>query len=159
MAVEVCAGLTELRDEVLLSLYQAAIADLTELKVIDRTMLILDIFAQHADHQQAIDRRHEDLAGLGLAGAADVDAREQAQLHRLLGGPAISAGRRLRRAIVLGLATMEHTIDVMRSYGEYYVPMTRPARTLFPNTQRQAEALGERLKAARLRIVEALRHV
>jgi transcriptional regulator with XRE-family HTH domain len=40
---------------------------------------------------------------------------------------------------------------MMRSYGEYYVPMTRPARTLFPNTQRQAEALGERLKAARLR--------
>ena len=46
---------------------------------------------------------------------------------------------------------MEHTIDMIRSYGEYYVPMTRPARTLFPNTQRQAEALGKRLKAARLR--------
>jgi transcriptional regulator with XRE-family HTH domain len=29
--------------------------------------------------------------------------------------------------------------------------MTRPARTLFPKTQRKAEALGERLKAARLR--------
>jgi len=29
--------------------------------------------------------------------------------------------------------------------------MSRPARTLFPKTQRQAEALGERLKAARLR--------
>lgn len=29
--------------------------------------------------------------------------------------------------------------------------MSRPARTLFPKTQRQAEALGDRLKAARLR--------
>lgn len=29
--------------------------------------------------------------------------------------------------------------------------MGRPARTLFPKTQRQAEALGERLRAARLR--------
>src|ERR1035437_3676161 len=29
--------------------------------------------------------------------------------------------------------------------------MSRPARTLFPRTQRRAEALGERLKAARLR--------
>ena len=29
--------------------------------------------------------------------------------------------------------------------------MSRPARTLFPKSQRQAEALGERLKAARLR--------
>ena len=29
--------------------------------------------------------------------------------------------------------------------------MSRPARTLFPKTKRQAEALGERLKAARLR--------
>ena len=29
--------------------------------------------------------------------------------------------------------------------------MSRPARTLFPRTERQAEALGERLKAARLR--------
>ncbi|MEK6719410.1 MAG: helix-turn-helix transcriptional regulator [Chloroflexota bacterium] len=29
--------------------------------------------------------------------------------------------------------------------------MSRPARTLFPKTQRQAGALGERLKAARLR--------
>ena len=29
--------------------------------------------------------------------------------------------------------------------------MTRPARTLFPRTQRRATALGERLKAARLR--------
>ena len=29
--------------------------------------------------------------------------------------------------------------------------MTRPARTLFPGTQRRATALGERLKAARLR--------
>jgi transcriptional regulator with XRE-family HTH domain len=29
--------------------------------------------------------------------------------------------------------------------------MSRPARTLFPKTRQQAEALGERLKAARLR--------
>lgn len=29
--------------------------------------------------------------------------------------------------------------------------MSRPTRTLFPKTQRQAETLGERLKAARLR--------
>src|SRR5450759_3171175 len=29
--------------------------------------------------------------------------------------------------------------------------MSRPSRILFPRTQRQAEALGERLKAARLR--------
>lgn len=29
--------------------------------------------------------------------------------------------------------------------------MSRPARTLFPRTQRRAEALGQRLKAARLR--------
>ena len=29
--------------------------------------------------------------------------------------------------------------------------MSRPARTLFPKTKRQAQALGERLKAARLR--------
>lgn len=29
--------------------------------------------------------------------------------------------------------------------------MTRPERTLFPKTQRQAEALGDRLRAARLR--------
>ena len=29
--------------------------------------------------------------------------------------------------------------------------MSRPTRLLFPKTQRQAEALGERLKAARLR--------
>lgn len=29
--------------------------------------------------------------------------------------------------------------------------MSRPTRTLVPKTQRQAEALGERLKAARLR--------
>ena len=29
--------------------------------------------------------------------------------------------------------------------------MSRPSRTLFPRTQRRAEALGERLKAARLR--------
>lgn len=29
--------------------------------------------------------------------------------------------------------------------------MSRPARTLFPATQRRAKALGERLKAARLR--------
>jgi|BarGraNGADG00312_1021997.scaffolds.fasta_scaffold28036_2 transcriptional regulator with XRE-family HTH domain len=29
--------------------------------------------------------------------------------------------------------------------------MTRPARSLFPKTQQQAEALGERLKAARQR--------
>ncbi len=29
--------------------------------------------------------------------------------------------------------------------------MSRPARALFPKTKRQAEALGERLKAARLR--------
>jgi transcriptional regulator with XRE-family HTH domain len=29
--------------------------------------------------------------------------------------------------------------------------MPRPARTLFPATQRRAEALGQRLKAARLR--------
>jgi transcriptional regulator with XRE-family HTH domain len=29
--------------------------------------------------------------------------------------------------------------------------MSRPARTLFPDTERRARALGERLKAARLR--------
>ena len=29
--------------------------------------------------------------------------------------------------------------------------MSRPTRTLFPKTERQAEALGQRLKAARLR--------
>ena len=29
--------------------------------------------------------------------------------------------------------------------------MSRPARTLFPKTKRQADALGDRLKAARLR--------
>jgi transcriptional regulator with XRE-family HTH domain len=29
--------------------------------------------------------------------------------------------------------------------------MSRPARTLFPRTKRRADALGERLKAARLR--------
>lgn len=29
--------------------------------------------------------------------------------------------------------------------------MSRPARTLFPRTQQRAEALGDRLKAARLR--------
>jgi transcriptional regulator with XRE-family HTH domain len=31
------------------------------------------------------------------------------------------------------------------------IVMSRPARTLFPGTQRRAEALGGRLKAARLR--------
>ncbi len=40
---------------------------------------------QHADHQQAVHRRHEDLARLGLGGALDVQARQQAQLHALLG--------------------------------------------------------------------------
>ena len=40
---------------------------------------------QHPDHQEGVHLRHIDLPGLGLAGAADIDAREQAQLHCLLG--------------------------------------------------------------------------
>ena len=39
---------------------------------------------QNPNHQEGVDRRHEDLAGLGFGGVLDVDARQKAQLHRLL---------------------------------------------------------------------------
>jgi hypothetical protein len=52
---------------------------------------------QHADQQEGVHLRHEDLAGLGLRRAADVDAREEAELHRLLGHREGPGDHRLRR--------------------------------------------------------------
>jgi hypothetical protein len=60
-------------------------------------------------HQEGVHLRHEDLAGLGLAGAADVDAREEAELHRLLGHGEGAGDHRLADAITVATVASSRT--------------------------------------------------
>ena len=45
----------------------------------------------------------------------------------------------------------EELLFTIKAIWSILCPMTRPSRPLFPGTQRRAEALGQRIKAARVR--------
>ncbi|MNJ32764.1 hypothetical protein D3C77_274380 [compost metagenome] len=114
---------------------------------------------QHPHHQQAVDRGHIDLAGLGLGGVADVQARQQAELDRLLrdresaGDHRLAGDHRGRRG-----QDQHRPIDQLR----HHVPegvvggagMSQQEGALAQVVQRQAGQDGEQPTLADRRLAE-----